>query len=82
MKYYTIPQVAEILRISRIAVYKKVKSGKLKAKRVGRNYAIPESALPAAPRKELRPKDKARLDAGIKRVMGEYGETIRLLGRE
>lgn len=82
MKYYTVPEAAKVLHISRIAVYKQVKAGKLKAVRVGRNYAIPASALPQAARRELRPSDKARLDAGIKRVMSEYGETLKLLGRE
>jgi excisionase family DNA binding protein len=82
MIYYTIPEAAKILRISRIAVYKRVKSGKIKAIRVGRNYAIPAGALPQAPGKELRPQDKARLNEGIKRVIAEYSETLKLLGRE
>ncbi len=82
MKYFTIPEAAKILKISRIAVYKQVKSGKIKAVRLGRNYAIPAGALPQMPGKELRSQDKARLDAGIKRVIGEYSETLKLLGQE
>lgn len=82
MKYYTIPEAAKILNKSRIAVYKQVKSGKIKAVRVGRNYAVPAGSLPFALHKELRVQDKKRLDAGIKRVIHEYSETLRLLGRE
>jgi excisionase family DNA binding protein len=82
MKFYSIPEAAKILGLSRIAVYKQVKAGKIKAIRVGRAYAVPAGALPQPPRQELRPKDKARLDAGIKRVLAEYGETLKLLGRE
>jgi excisionase family DNA binding protein len=82
MKYYSVPEAAKLLKISRIAVYKQVKAGKIKSVRMGRNYAIPADALPLAPGKELRPQDKARLDAGIKRVLAEYRETLELLGRE
>jgi excisionase family DNA binding protein len=43
--YLTIPQVAKILGISRIAVYKRVKKGQIKATKIGRNYAVPKNAL-------------------------------------
>ncbi len=36
-----------MLGLSRIAVFKRVKSGRLAALRVGRNWAIPASLLPA-----------------------------------
>ena len=34
-KYLTIPQAAKLLGISRIAVYKKVKNGQIKAEKSG-----------------------------------------------
>jgi excisionase family DNA binding protein len=37
----TIPEMAKLLGISRIAVFKKVKSGKIQAVKVWRNYVIP-----------------------------------------
>lgn len=40
MQYYSIPQTAEKLKVSRIAIYKKVKNGSIKAVRIGRSYAI------------------------------------------
>ncbi len=40
MHYYSIPQMAEKLQVSRIAIYKKVKNGSIKAVRIGRSYAI------------------------------------------
>jgi excisionase family DNA binding protein len=50
-EYYSIPEAAAILGISRIAVFKKVKKGQLEALRFGRNWAVPAHALqkPAAP---------------------------------
>ena len=39
-KYFSTAEVAEMLGISRIAVFKKIKSGKLPAMQVGRGYVI------------------------------------------
>ena len=52
-EYYSIPEAAALLGVSRIAVFKRVKAGSMPAIRVGRNWAVPASALskpaPAAP---------------------------------
>jgi excisionase family DNA binding protein len=48
-EYYSIPEAAAILGISRIAVFKKVKKGQLEALRFGRNWAVPAHALSASP---------------------------------
>ncbi len=45
-EYFSIPELAEILSVSRIAVFKQVKKGKIKAKRVGRHYVIARSDIP------------------------------------
>jgi excisionase family DNA binding protein len=47
-EYYSLPEVAALLGISRIAVFKRVKKGQLAALRIGRNWAVPSAALPAA----------------------------------
>ena len=47
-EYYSLPEAAAMLGISRIAVFKRVKNGKLRAIRFGRNWAVPASALPPA----------------------------------
>ena len=44
-EYYSLPEAAAMLGISRIAVFKKVKKGQLPALRVGRNWAVPAAAL-------------------------------------
>ena len=38
--HLSIPELAKMLGISRIALYKKVKKGQVKAVKIGRNYAI------------------------------------------
>jgi len=81
-RYLTIPQVAGILGISRIAVYKKVKLGRIESIRIGRNFVIPQKVvvqiLKAVPSK----KDKTRIDDAITKIVKEYGEVLKLLGKE
>lgn len=47
-EYYSIPEAAALLGLSRIAVFKRVKKGQMAALRFGRNWAVPASALGAA----------------------------------
>ena len=44
-KFLSLPQAAILLGISRIAVFKQVKKGRLAAIRIGRNWAVPADAL-------------------------------------
>ena len=44
-EYLSIPEAARILGLSRIAVFKQVKKGRLPAIRIGRNWAVPAAAL-------------------------------------
>ncbi len=47
-EFYSIPEAAALLGISRIAVFKRVKKGQLEALRFGRNWAVPAAALARA----------------------------------
>ncbi len=42
-KYFSTSEVASMLEISRVAVFKKIKAGKLKAMQVGRGFVIAKS---------------------------------------
>jgi excisionase family DNA binding protein len=44
-KLYSTPEVAKILGMSRIAVFKKIKTGKLKAMKVGKGYVVAKTDL-------------------------------------
>ncbi len=81
-KYITIPQLATMLGISRIAVYKKVKSGQIKATRIGKNYVISDRDITHILGGKLSEKDKKRIDAAVQKVIDEYGELLRMLGKE
>jgi excisionase family DNA binding protein len=81
-KYISIPQLAKTLGISRIAVYKKVKKGQIKAIRIGRSFAIPRKYLTDITGKTLSEKDEKIIDEAVKKTFKEYGELLKLLGRE
>jgi len=81
-KYISIPELAKILGISRIAVYKKVKKGQIKAVKIGRNFAIPKKYVSNLLGKSLNEEDKDKINKVIKRAVREYGEVLKRLGRE
>ena len=43
----TVQEVAEVMRVSRMTVYRLIRAGQLKAVRVGRNYRVREEDLSA-----------------------------------
>jgi len=81
-KYITIPELGKILGLSRIAIYKKVRNGQIKAIKIGRNYAIPKKYLDSILGKELNTKEKKEIDTAVKKTVQEYGEVLKLLGKE
>ncbi|MDI2098931.1 helix-turn-helix domain-containing protein [Ruicaihuangia caeni] len=45
MRFLTVAEVAEMMRVSNMTVYRMVHSGELPAIRFGRSFRIPESAV-------------------------------------
>jgi len=78
-KYLTIPEAARIVGISRIAVYKRVKKGKIKALRIGRNYAIPKKVLMDILGKNLKAQGKRAISSAIEKMVEGYGKTLESL---
>ncbi|TKJ35469.1 MAG: hypothetical protein CEE38_14950 [Planctomycetes bacterium B3_Pla] len=81
-RYVTIPELAEILGLSRIAVYKKVKKGQIKAVKIGRTFAIDRKYVLKILGKALDQEDKKQIDDAVKKTIKEYGQTLKLLGSE
>ena len=81
-EYITIPQLAVMLGISRIAVYNRVRKGQIKAVRIGRNFAIPKEQIASVLGNTLREKDKKEIDQAVKKTVKEYGQVLKLLGSE
>ncbi len=81
-QYLTIPELAKILGISRIAVFKKVKKGTIRATKMGKTYMIPAKDIIGILGDTLTEKDKERVDEVIKKTIAEYGETLKKLAKE
>jgi len=81
-KYYSTGEVAKILRVSRIAVFKQIKTGKIKAEKIGRNYIIASDDLMEALGKVVGIAKKEKIEAAVRRAVGEYGKTFKKLGEE
>lgn len=45
MRFLTVAEVAELMRVSKMTVYRLVHSGDLTAVRVGRSFRVPEQAV-------------------------------------
>jgi excisionase family DNA binding protein len=45
---FSTTQVAKIMGVSRIAVFRKIKTGRLPAKKIGRNYIVAKTDLEKA----------------------------------
>lgn len=45
VKFLTVSEVADVMRVSKMTVYRLVHSGELPAVRFGRSYRVPESAV-------------------------------------
>ena len=80
-KYISTIELAKLLGISRIAVFKKIQKGDIKAKKDGRNYVINIANVPGLNDK-LTASNKKMLSRAVSRTIQDYGETLRLLAKE
>lgn len=53
VKFLTVAEVAALMRVSKMTVYRLVHSGELPAARVGRSFRVPERAVHEFLRKSL-----------------------------
>ncbi|MEK9174983.1 MAG: helix-turn-helix domain-containing protein [Patescibacteria group bacterium] len=81
-RLFSTSEAAKILGISRIAVFKKIKSGEIKAKKTGRNFVIESNEILPSLGSVLGPQKKHQIEQSVKKTVREYGETLRLLGKE
>lgn len=75
-------QLARMLGVSDEAVYKRIRAGTLQARRVGRTYVIDHEQVLRILGETLSEDRKRQIDASVKKIVQQYGETLRLLGRE
>ena len=81
-KYLSTSELARLLHVSRIAVFKKIQAGKIKGFKIGRNYVIPVEEFMSAVGTFISQEKKEEIRKVVKRAVKEYGETLQLLGEE
>jgi len=81
-KYYSVAELAALLGVSRVAIFKRIKSGKIKAERIGRVYAIPREEVGSILGTSLTEAQKKVIDEGVRKTVAEYGEVLEKLGKE
>ena len=78
-KYISTSEAAEILGISRVAVFKQIKAGRIKAKKIGRNFVIDKVQLIGSDQ-PLDDKRKKEIRSVMIHVFRDYGDVIKRLG--
>ena len=81
-KYITIPELAKLLGVSRIAIYKRVKKGQIPATKVGRTYVITDQTIATILGKEVTKRGKEQIDTAVRKTVREYGEVLKQLAKE
>lgn len=81
-KFLTVKQLADILGVSRIAVFNKIKKGQLIATKAGKTYLIPKDQLIGIIDNNLSEEEKVKIKKGVNKVIHDYGETLKMLGKE
>ncbi len=80
--FLSVSEVAKLLRVSRIAVHKQIKSGRLRAEKVGRNYIVARADVETALGTSVSTKQKADIKRIVKKAVREYKVAFRRLGKE
>ena len=80
--FVSITELAKILGMTRMGVFKRIKSGKLKANKIGRSYYIARKDLSEVLGTVVGEKEKKDINEAVTKAVKQYGETFRLLGRE
>jgi len=80
--YLTVKELADLLKISRQAIIKKINNGQIKAEKAGRDYVVFRENLEGILYDDLTDKLKSEIRNGVAKVVREYGDVLKKLGRE
>lgn len=79
--FLSTAELAKLLGVSRIAVFKKIKKGEIRAVKVGRSFIIDKKDIPEIVGGVLTDKKKREIEKAVKKTVKEYSETLKLLGQ-
>ena len=81
-KYMSVPQLAKILGVSRVTVYKWVKDGVIPATKVGRTYVITDQIVSEVLGESVSSRRKKQIEEAVRKTVEEYGGVLRRLAKE
>ncbi|MBI2035665.1 MAG: excisionase family DNA-binding protein [Candidatus Liptonbacteria bacterium] len=81
-EFYSTAEAAKLLRVSRVSIFQKIKSGNIRAQKVGRNFIIKKSDLFEALGNVLSKEKKQNVDRAVAKALRDYGEVFKKLGKE
>ena len=81
-QYLSTIELAKLLGVSRITVFKRIKQGEIKAEKIGRNYAVDATILTQIQGLELSRQQKKDINQAVAGTVSDYAETLKLLGKE
>ena len=81
-EFYSSAEIARILNLSRVSVFNRIKLGKIKASKVGRNFVITHDSLLEALGEKLGKVKKEEIEGAVDKAMRDYEKTFRLLSKE
>jgi len=81
-EFYSTTEVAHILNISRVSVFRQIKLGKIKAIKIGRNFIISYNDILEALGKSVGSAKKEEIERAIDKAMEDYEGTFRRLSKE
>lgn len=81
-RFISTTELARILGVSRVTIFNRIKNGSIKALKIGRNFVIDKDEVPELKNEKLGESDKKKIQNAVKKVVFEYGETLRLLAKE
>ena len=68
-QYITLPELARLLGISHVAVWKRVKKGEIKAEKIGNTYVVADKELAYILGKKSTSKDKGQDEKAVEKVV-------------
>ncbi len=83
--HISVIEMAKKLGISRVAVFNRIKKGQIPAEKVGRNYIISMDVadeIVHGRNLPLTEENKEFIKKAVEKTVKEYGETLKLLGKE
>ena len=70
--YYSTSQVAHILHMSRVGVFNRIKNGKIKGDKVGRNYIVSHENLLEALGESIGNEKRENIERAVDKALTEY----------